>query len=59
MFVPYVQSLLTWLWKSSSSSFFVKKYVAAPQAVDTIAITNKKNEHRAMAHSLGFGPRDT
>jgi hypothetical protein len=36
-----IQSLLTWLWKSSSSSDLVKKYVAAPHAVAAIAITTR------------------
>jgi hypothetical protein len=36
-----IQSLLTWLRKSSSSSAFVKKYVAAPHAVAAIAITTR------------------
>jgi hypothetical protein len=36
-----IQSLLTWLWKSSSSSDLVKKYVAVPHAAAAIAITTK------------------
>jgi hypothetical protein len=34
-----IQSLLTWFWKSSSSSDFVKKYLTARHAVAAIAIT--------------------
>jgi hypothetical protein len=37
----FAQSFLTSLWKLSSSSALVKKYVAAPHAVAAIAITNK------------------